>query len=424
MKSVKMVIVALLAALLLTACGGEESKSGKPKDIRLDYQVGEIMVLEMQGNGTSWDWYRDGVRLTSSARIAPTPRSLTVRDLGLSDSGKYWATYMDMGKSRTTNKVIVTVSYAPVVLEAFPESSGVVMGETTTLVAPVVSGAALSYQWYRDSTILPDETDAELSLVVSEETIAGYSVHVSNPTSDAHSTAVQLVEVDQYATGYWWTKKGTIYSDIVVEPSGEFWMVMEDVNASSPYILFQRGNVSTWSGSWSLQPREDQSSLFYWQTPASLSYSDMVLSDAAIQQQRSLQGQFAYLGLDEVLDHGYQTAIVNRQVALSDLAGAWSHPDLTLSILADGALGTNSFLFVSDCLIEGAIESVEGTEYLYRLSAQVVSGPLVCAYSGGQIDGVGTLTPAAAGLDFTLLYGVSHGTTGEILLGLLSNLRR
>lgn len=432
-QAFKYFVVAFLGALLV-ACGGGGgggSNSGaggsqKPKDVRMEFLVGETMNLEMEGTGSAWNWYKDGEKLNNDSRVITSFKTLKIRDLVLTDSGTYWATYQRSGNQEKTNKVFVTVNNEPVELKDFPEIREVVIGEKITLSAPVKSGTNLSFQWYRGASMLAGEDGETLEIEIDNEAISSYSVEVWNDPEDKHhSSSVELLEVEQYATGYWQGRKGFVSSDIIVEPNGDFWMVAME-STFDRYVLFQRGKISTENNQWSLERMTpDQSSLYYYNpfdVDPYFEYGNMEISKTIVQQRNSLSADISYESFDESMAYRYKEELVEQNVGMSDLVGLWQHADVELEIDADGDLiHSGSFFTLDSCRLTGNLEKVAKTGYLYRLKAEVNASSGVCPFSGGKIDAVATLLASGR---MMLIYSLTNISTGEILYGAGAALER
>src|SRR5205085_424932 len=125
------------------------------------------------GTGLSYQWYKNGSILTSQ-----TGSSLTLTNLSASDAGIYGVVASGLCGNAVTNSASLTVNQS-VVIAAAPVSLTNCPG-TSASFSVSVTGASLSYQWYKGGAAMPGQTSSSLNLTnISSSDTAIYSVVVS-----------------------------------------------------------------------------------------------------------------------------------------------------------------------------------------------------------------------------------------------------
>ncbi|MCL4179497.1 MAG: immunoglobulin domain-containing protein [Verrucomicrobia bacterium] len=149
--------------------------------------AGQTAIFTVAATGTeplSYQWQKGGADLINGSRISGArSQTLTITGLVEADAGEYRVVVSNAAGSVTSNPAGLTVIPAPrpPVITTQPDDNTVIQGESVTFTVSATGDAPLSYQWFFDDEIIPDETANSLTLTDVRESNAGrYSVLVSN----------------------------------------------------------------------------------------------------------------------------------------------------------------------------------------------------------------------------------------------------
>ncbi|MDQ8209517.1 immunoglobulin domain-containing protein [Coraliomargarita sp. SDUM461003] len=157
---------------------------------------GEDVTLSAAAVGTSalsYQWFHDGDPLVDGAGIAGSQSaSLVLSAVDDLDKGDYTVVVSNEAGTRTSEVAQVIVLGAPQIL-SLSEDVSLLEGSALTLEVEALGAGTLSYQWYRDGTLLPTQTAATLSIAPLSEADAGsYTVVVSNSIDDTPSAGIEV----------------------------------------------------------------------------------------------------------------------------------------------------------------------------------------------------------------------------------------
>ncbi|WPJ98102.1 immunoglobulin domain-containing protein [Coraliomargarita algicola] len=157
---------------------------------------GEDVTLTVAAVGTSalsYQWFHDGDPLVDGAGIAGSQSaSLVLSAVDDLDNGDYTVVVSNEAGTRTSEIAQVIVLGAPQIL-SLSEDVSLLEGSSLTLEVEALGAGTLSYQWYRDGTLLPTQTAATLSIAPLSEADAGsYTVVVSNSIDDTPSAGIEV----------------------------------------------------------------------------------------------------------------------------------------------------------------------------------------------------------------------------------------
>ena len=150
--------------------------------------VGNSLILAAAASGTaplSWQWVKDGTRLTNGAiittnLIGDTTFAYTNVAAQLVDAGSYWLVVNNSAGSATSSVAQVNVGYAPVVVQQ-PLSLTGPTGSTVALSCNVTGTVPINLQWLLNSNPLPDATNAILNITnLQRSNIGLYSLTATN----------------------------------------------------------------------------------------------------------------------------------------------------------------------------------------------------------------------------------------------------
>src|SRR6185436_4583207 len=115
-------------------------------------------------------------------------------------SGSYRAVASNAAGSAASTSAVLNVQTGPVApaITSHPASQTVVTGGSALFGVIATGTAPLSYQWYKDGSLIPGATTSSLSLSnVQHADAGGYSVVVNNAVGTATSNTDTLSVTDQ-----------------------------------------------------------------------------------------------------------------------------------------------------------------------------------------------------------------------------------
>jgi hypothetical protein len=110
-----------------------------------------------------YQWYFDGVALTSA-----TSTSVSLSSLQLTNTGYYSVTVTNLGGSVTSSNALLTVLAAPVIITQ-PTNQIAVVGSNAVFTVSATGTAPMNFQWFFNGTTSP--TNAQISTVWTSNSI-------------------------------------------------------------------------------------------------------------------------------------------------------------------------------------------------------------------------------------------------------------
>ena len=157
-------------------------------------------VTAVGGQPLTYQWQKGGVNLSDNGRIAgASTASLNISNLALGDAGSYSVRVSNTYGAITSAVAVLTVEDPVIIRE--PVTQVVPIGSNATFEVEAEGTAPLSYQWYKDGTLLQNGTSFSGStsptLTVSnaaDAEVGTYWVRVQNGTGRSLlSTQVKLL---------------------------------------------------------------------------------------------------------------------------------------------------------------------------------------------------------------------------------------
>ncbi|HEX8189583.1 MAG TPA: immunoglobulin domain-containing protein, partial [Pyrinomonadaceae bacterium] len=153
-------------------------------------------TVAAEGTGPlSYQWQKNGSPIPGAN--APT---LSLTNVQGTDSGGYRAVVSNAAGSAASTTALLGVETGPVApaITSQPASQTAVRGGSALFGVIATGTGPLSYQWYKDGSLIPAATTSSLSLSnVQEADAGGYSVAVSNAAGTATSNTATLGVTDQ-----------------------------------------------------------------------------------------------------------------------------------------------------------------------------------------------------------------------------------
>ncbi|MET0623280.1 MAG: immunoglobulin domain-containing protein [Pyrinomonadaceae bacterium] len=160
--------------------------------------AGANVSFTVAAEGTApliYQWQKNGSPINGA-----TGATLNLTNVQGTDSGSYRAVVSNAAGSAASTTAVLNVQTGPVApaITSHPASQTVVTGGSALFGVIATGTAPLSYQWYRDGSLIPGATTSSLSLSnVQHADAGGYSVVVNNAASTATSNTATLSVTDQ-----------------------------------------------------------------------------------------------------------------------------------------------------------------------------------------------------------------------------------
>jgi sugar lactone lactonase YvrE len=198
-----------ISAARLTVGNGESPKiTTQPRDQNV--YSGELVTLSVSISGyptPAYQWRCNGKNLESV-----TNASLSLASITTNQAGIYSVVVSNSLGVVVSSNAVVTVSTAPPMITAQPQSQTADGGSTVSFQVTALGSLPLSYQWRKDGINLAGANGATYSIVRAQTSDAGsYTVVVANLLGTVTSTVARLTVIPDTIT---WNQ------DRVLGPSG------------------------------------------------------------------------------------------------------------------------------------------------------------------------------------------------------------
>ncbi len=176
----------------ITIVTATPSISAQPAPVTVN--VGAAINLEVTATGIptpTYQWFKNNVAIDGATAATYTITSATTADIG-----NYSVDVINSIGTLRSADAGVTVTVVPPSVTTPPGNVTVVYGNSTTLTAAYAGSLPRTYQWYRNSTLIPGATGSSYTITSATLADAGdYYVVVSNedPTNATSATAVVTV---------------------------------------------------------------------------------------------------------------------------------------------------------------------------------------------------------------------------------------
>lgn len=148
------------------------------------------LTVEVAGSGYDYQWKKDGNDLTGR-----TLQNLSISDLSLDDAGTYTVEISnDCGESLLSSEATVSITPKPSITSQ-PQSKNICPEESFTL-SVTAEGEGITYQWYKDSQMITNETSNSLTINNATEDDEGeYYVIVSGDCDPSETSNMVNVTI-------------------------------------------------------------------------------------------------------------------------------------------------------------------------------------------------------------------------------------
>ena len=158
-------------------------------------QVGQSATFRVSAAGTeplNYQWYKDGEPIEGAVESEYTVEGATPGDEG----GYSVMVYNDAGEISSDPAMLTVIEPNPPVIEKHPASQTVLPGDRAVFSVVARGTEPLSYQWFKDDFMLPDETEPTCIIDAVTPNDAGeYTVRVSNQFGEATSDPALLTVI-------------------------------------------------------------------------------------------------------------------------------------------------------------------------------------------------------------------------------------
>ncbi|HJQ32413.1 MAG TPA: immunoglobulin domain-containing protein [Pyrinomonadaceae bacterium] len=175
-----------------------EAPSITTQPVSQTVSAGANVSFSVAADGTaplSYQWQKNGAAISGA-----TSSTLNLSNVQGTDSGSYRVVVSNAAGSATSTTAVLNVLTGPVApaITSQPASQTVVTGGSALFNVIATGTAPLSYQWYKDGSLISGATSSSFSLSNVQATDAGgYSVVVSNAAGTANSNTAALTVTDQ-----------------------------------------------------------------------------------------------------------------------------------------------------------------------------------------------------------------------------------
>ena len=169
--------------------------TAQPQPSALTVQVGATvnMAIAAAGSDLTYQWRKDGKDVGGAKSAA-----FTIDNAALSDAGSYTAVVTNSGGTAMSDPVALKVSATPVPpppsITRQPSGVTAIVGDAAMLsLAANGNGLPLFYQWYKNGTLIPGATAAQLTFAKALVADAGsYYATVASSSGSVASAAAAL----------------------------------------------------------------------------------------------------------------------------------------------------------------------------------------------------------------------------------------
>lgn len=156
----------------------------------ISFCEGNTMTLSVTATGTpplTYQWYKNSLPITGA-----TNNTYTVSSVVSADAGTYHCIVTNGCNSQQSNAISVTIRTAPVITNQ-SSSTNRCSGQSMTFSVTASGTYPLSYQWYKDNTIITSATNQDYTISsVSTASAGSYYCIVSNSCGSSTSNQIQL----------------------------------------------------------------------------------------------------------------------------------------------------------------------------------------------------------------------------------------
>jgi pectate lyase len=175
-----------------------EAPSITTQPVSQTVSAGANVSFSVAAEGTAplgYQWLKNGSPISGA-----TSATLNLTNVQGADAGSYRVVVSNAAGSATSTTAVLNVQTGPVApaITSQPASQTVVTGGSALFGVIATGTAPLSYQWYKDGSLISGATTSSLSLSnVQAADAGGYSVVVSNAVGTATSNTASLTVTDQ-----------------------------------------------------------------------------------------------------------------------------------------------------------------------------------------------------------------------------------
>ena len=158
----------------------------QPNDVDINENTDGYISVSVSGLELSYQWYKDGTLIKDA-----TASTLSFSKVGREASGLYYCIVQNSAGSVQTNTVKVCIITYPAIVT---QPSDIEIGEYSMGSLSVsAEGERLTYQWYKDGTLIEGATESTLIFTnIQASTIGNYYCIIKNPVGIVQTDTVSV----------------------------------------------------------------------------------------------------------------------------------------------------------------------------------------------------------------------------------------
>ena len=164
----------------------------QPQSLNLSAGDSINLSVGVTGDGPfDYQWKKDNKDIPGA-----NSASYSVANASLSDAGSYNVTITSNDQSLTSLSALISINpiVEPISITQQPQPLNLTAGDSINLSVGVTGDGPLDYQWQKEGSILPGETNSTLYIAESVEANSGtYRVSINNSVSEASSDFVSVI---------------------------------------------------------------------------------------------------------------------------------------------------------------------------------------------------------------------------------------
>jgi len=164
----------------------------QPSSISVNEEQSFSLHVQAGGEGPiSYQWKKDDQDIAGA-----NSSSYGLANASIDDAGSYSVTISNPNETLTSLYALVLVNKVvePIVISQQPQALNLTAGDPLNLSVSISGDGPVSYQWQKEGSILPGQTNSTINIASSSKTDEGnYRVIITNPVSEISSNFVSVI---------------------------------------------------------------------------------------------------------------------------------------------------------------------------------------------------------------------------------------